>query len=81
MFLEFMHDMGLRIPMVLDVTERDFIGKLPSRQKWVLLTILKILSSIFAKTVFRQKLILMLIFMYKLRVWENSLSGVVRKIV
>lgn len=67
--------------MVLDVTERDFIGKLPSRQKWVLLTILKILSSIFAKTVFRQKLILMLIFMYKLRVWENSLSGVVRKIV
>ena len=67
--------------MVLDVTEPDFIGKLPSRQKWVLLTILKILSSIFAKNVFRQKLILMLIFMYKLRVWENSLSGVVRKIV
>lgn len=67
--------------MVLDVTEPDFIGKLPSRQKWVLLTILKILSSIFAKNIFRQKLILMLIFMYKLRVWENSLSGVVRKIV
>ena len=67
--------------MVLDVTEPDFIGKLPSRQKWVFLTILKILSSIFAKNVFRQKLILMLIFMYKLRVWENSLSGVVRKIV
>lgn len=67
--------------MVLDVTEPDFIGKLSSRQKWVLLTILKILSSIFAKNVFRQKLILMLIFMYKLRVWENSLSGVVRKIV
>lgn len=81
MFLEFMTDMGLRIPMVLDVTEPDFIGKLPSRQKWVFLTILKILSSIFAKNVFRQKLILMLIFMYKLRVWENSLSGVVRKIV
>lgn len=67
--------------MVLDVTEPDFIGKLSSRQKWVLLTILKILSSIFAKNVFRQKLILMLIFKYKLRVWENSLSGVVRKIV
>lgn len=67
--------------MVLDVTEPDFIGKLSSRQKWVLLTILKILSSIFAKNVFRQKLILMLIFKYKLRVWENSLSGVVTKIV